>query len=409
MSPDPGNENPRKRVSIDEVRIGMYLEDVCTDRGVLLISNHIAISTQSQIDGLKKRGVTAVTINIKKGRDVDSAPLKEATVNISGDDESRREAAYYKELDNARAIHLESVSTATKLLKTIRATGEVQLKGVRKTAEDMAGSVLRNADALISLTQIKGFDEYTYTHSVNVGILMTSLAKEMGYEGETLVEIGMGGLLHDIGKMKVPESILNKPGKLTDGEFAVIKRHPEFGLEMVSGKSSFPDICRKVIGQHHERFNGKGYPLGLSGVRIHEVSLIAAVADVYDALTSDRVYKEAWTPQKALAVIFQGCDSEYSRKIVELFTRHMGIFPVGSFIRLINGEMGIVTKLDRGHLLAPQVLILFDSLGRPMSIPKDYDLLEKQKGADGETYKIEVSLNPKSYGITISNYLSPSK
>ncbi len=408
MDTSEENNNVRKKINIDDVRVGMYLEDVCNEKGVLLLSNHIAVSTTAQIEGLKRRGVTSVVINVKKGRDVEGA--KEATVRVLTDTEqSNREAAYYLELDNAKQIHAEVVSSARKVLKSIKANVDFQIKPIREVAESMVSSVMRNPDALVSLTQIKGFDEYTYTHSVNVGILMTSLAKEMGYAGETLSEIGMGGLLHDIGKMRVPESILNKPGKLTDSEFAVIKRHPEFGLEIICTKSGVPDIAKKIIGQHHERFNGKGYPLGLSGPRIHEVALMSAVADVYDALTSDRVYKEAWTPQKALAVIFHGCDVDYSRKIVEMFTRHLGIYPVGSFIRLINGEMGIVTKIDRGHLLAPQMLILFDTQGKPLSSPKDYDLLDKQKGQNGDNYKIEVSLNPKSYNVNINDYLSTQK
>lgn len=404
MATKEENQNTKKTIGISDVRIGMYLEDVFTEKGTLLLSNHIAISSENQIDNLRRRNVTTVTINIKKGRDVDGIKDQQAQANPAL--EADREAAYYLELDKAKDIHAETVSCATALLKSIKSTNDFQVKSIREAAENIANSIMRNPDALVSLTQIKGMDEYTYTHSVNVGILITSLSRAMGYEGETLVEIGLGGLLHDIGKMKVPDAILNKPGKLTDGEFAVIKRHPEYGLELVSHKANIPDVARKIIGQHHERFNGSGYPLGLSGMRIHEVALMSAVADVYDALTSDRVYKEAWTPQKALAVIFQGCDAEYSRKVVELFTRHMGIFPVGSFIRLVNGEMGIVTKLDRGHLLAPQMLVLFDKAGQPYPSPKDYDLLAKQKGDGGEQFKIELSLNPKSYNVNINDYLS---
>jgi HD-GYP domain-containing protein (c-di-GMP phosphodiesterase class II) len=184
-----------------------------------------------------------------------------------------------------------------------------------------------------------------------------------------------------------------------------MKRHPEFGSDIIGAKKNIADLSRKVVIQHHERFNGSGYPFHLVGPVIHEIGLMSAVADVYDALTSDRVYKSAWTPQQALAHIFQGCDADYSRKIVELFTKHLGIYPVGSFVRLKSGEMGIVTKVERGNILAPKVLILFDGLGNRLDDPLDYDLLLKQAAPGGELYRVDVSLNPRAYGIEIKNYL----
>jgi HD-GYP domain-containing protein (c-di-GMP phosphodiesterase class II) len=226
----------------------------------------------------------------------------------------------------------------------------------------------------------------------------------MGYSEELLLEAGMGGLLHDIGKMRVPEHILNKPGKYTPEEFAVMKRHPENGLNILRNSLQISDFSKTVIIEHHERVNGKGYPKGLSN-EIHEIGLIAAVADVYDAMTTDRIYRPAWTPQRTLAMIFQGCDIEYSRRIVELFTRHLGIYPVGSFVRLASGEMGVVIHVDKGALLNPNVLILFNENGDRLEQPVEYKLNLLKNLDETDRYRIDASLNPNDYDISISDYI----
>jgi putative nucleotidyltransferase with HDIG domain len=276
---------------------------------------------------------------------------------------------------------------------------------IEEASQNIVESVLRNPDALISLCQIKGYDEYTYTHSVNVSVLTTSMAYSLGYNRDRLLEIGVGGVLHDIGKMRVPESILNKPGKYTEWEFNMMKKHPEYGIDIVKDKKNISEFSKTLIIQHHERYNGKGYPHHLKAGEIAEIGLIGAVADVYDALTSNRVYRAAWTPQKALAVIFQGCDEDYSRNIVERFTKQMGIYPVGSFVRLLSGEMGVVVRVDKGQLLAPTVLVLFDKAGKRGARPVEYDLSKKQKESGGAAYTVDVSLNPRAYGVEVAEFI----
>lgn len=379
----------------------MFLEDVFDDKGMLLLSANIAVESDAQVANLKNRGVRSVYINTKRGLDVSGDEVLEDV--DSGD--AGRAVAYFVELNRAKDVRRDAVKTAVRVLSTIRKGADFTVREVRAAAEDMTASILRNPEALVSLCQIKGYDEYTYEHSVNVAILMTSLSRSFGYEGEELVEIGMGGLLHDIGKMRVPERILNKPGKLTDTEFGIVKRHPEFGIEMLDGKQRVSDLSRKIVYQHHERHNGTGYPLGIRSRQIHEVGLLAGVADVYDALTSDRVYKAAWPPQKALAEIFRGCDKEYSRNIVEEFTRYLGIYPVGSFVKLSSGEMGVVTRVDKENLLAPEVLLLFDKSGRRLAEPQPTNLAQLQAEAGKEKYRIEVSLNPKAFNVNVGEYI----
>ncbi len=389
----------QKQVSILDGAPGMFVDALVTEKGFVRLSQPLVIEDREQLNGFAKKGVIGLLVNIKKGVN------PETLAKAAADDQLVREQAYYKELENAREIHLEATQIANRMLKSIRGGGDFQYRVIRDLTERMAGSIVRNADALVSLTQIKGTGEYHPNHSVNVAILMASMANDMSYKGENLIEVTLGGYLHDIGMMRVPESIINKPGKLTDSEYAIIKRHPEFSLEMLNTKAGVPDLTKKIAIQHHERFNGKGYPLGHQGIRLHEMAFVAAVADTFDAMTTDRAYKEAWTPQKALATIFQGCDADFSRKTVELFTRHLGIFPVGSFVRLVSGEMGVVTRVGKGRLLTPKISIIFDATGNRLSTPNEIDLYEKQNSAEKDKYKIEVSLSPKVYNVNIAEFV----
>jgi len=397
-----------KKIDVDELEVGMFLEDVFNDRGVFLLSAKTMVTSPQQVLMLKKQGVRCVFINLDKGKDIDPGRHVPRQTTSGGIKQftAEQETEYFKELPRAREVRRTTLETAKEALIAIKSNRPFAVEKIERASEEVVKSIVRNPDALVSLCQIKGYDEYTYVHSINVSMLMTSLADSMGLDHHHLFIASMGGLLHDIGKMKVPDSILNKPGKYADWEFEVMKKHTVYGYELVQDKRNIPEQSKKIVLQHHERFNGSGYPYGLKGKDIDEFGLIAAVADVYDALTSDRVYRAAWTPQKALALIFQGCDADYSRNIVELFTKHLGVYPVGSFVRLMSGEMGIVTRMEKGQLLCPEVLVLFDRYGHRLDQAVEYNLAAKQKDPEGDLYKIEVSLNPKAYRIDVGKFLS---
>lgn len=392
-----------EEVDIDDVKLGMYIEDVIEGDDRLVVSENRKIRSTDQIEDLKGKGVKKVRINLQKGEDLGRV------AKVSGDhhqfEAPKREVEYFKELDKAVEVHKDGLERTTEVLKAIREGKPFSIATIKTAAEDIVQSIMRNPDALLSLSQLKDYDNYTFMHSVNVAILIVSAAYQLDYPGDRLVEIGTGGLLHDIGKMRVPEKILNKPGKLTDSEFAVIKRHPELGMESILDQRGVSDIAKKVVLQHHERYNGRGYPFGIKGERIHEVGLISAVADVYDALTSDRIYKAAWTPQKALATIFQQRDRDYCSRIVDLFTKMMGVYPVGSFVKLVSGEMGVVIRIEQGSLLAPDLLVLFDKYGKRLKTPFKVELSKKQVDKDGAQYKIEMSLNPRAFNVNVSDFI----
>lgn len=312
---------------------------------------------------------------------------------------------FFIELDRAKEIHLSANEVVKEAFSSIKNDRWFSESKVELLIYDIMNSMSRNPDALLSLTQIKSREEYTRTHSINVCFLVTIMAQALGYGEGPVFEASLGGLLHDIGKMKVSESILNKPGKYTEWEFNAMKKHPDHGFEIVKYKSKIPDIAKAVIYQHHERFNGNGYPQGLKGEAIEEVALVGAVADVYDALTTNRAYRPAVLPNKAIAMLFEGRNRDFSKIIVERFTKQLGVYPVGSFVRLKSGEMGIAIQVDKNNLLAPIVHVLFDREKKRLPMAREYDLAEMQNLANGADYHVECSLNPKIYRVDVEAYI----
>jgi HD-GYP domain-containing protein (c-di-GMP phosphodiesterase class II) len=216
----------------------------------------------------------------------------------------------------------------------------------------------------------------------------------------------MGGLLHDIGKMRLPESLWLKDGNCTRKEWETFKMHPAYGISLINGMSvTLPEFTRAIIGHHHERWTGGGYPNGLSGNAIHETALIGALADTYDLLTLQTPFTSTCIPQEALARIFCSADEEYPRPLVEQFARLLGIYPVGSFVNLKSGEKGLVIRVNRTSLLTPVVVILIDEQGKRLEKPFIRDLSKgSTHPADFLHYKIECSLDPTGFGIFPARY-----
>ena len=250
----------------------------------------------------------------------------------------------------------------------------VDTANAQKLVEEINDSVSRNPGALISLARLKTADDYTYMHSVAVCALMIALSKQLGLSEQETRRAGIAGLLHDLGKMLVPMEVLNKPGKLTDEEFAIIKKHPEEGHRLLFGNPGADEVMLDVVLHHHEKIDGTGYPKGLKGEEISLFAKMGAVCDVYDAITSNRPYKAGWPPSESLRKMAEWAKGHFDQRVFQAFVKSLGIYPIGSLVRLESGRLGLVVDQSEKSLLAPCVKVFYSTHSQARILPEIIDL-----------------------------------
>ncbi|MBQ7618180.1 MAG: HD-GYP domain-containing protein [Desulfovibrio sp.] len=255
--------------------------------------------------------------------------------------------------------------------------GQVKLSSSKPYLENIIQSIKNNVDALTSLAKIKVHDEYTYAHCVNVSIFSVAFGRYLGCQDQTLLTLGLAGLFHDIGKMRVPLGILNAPRSLSAAEFELIKKHVIYGEEMLASQVEVSADLLAGVSDHHERFNGSGYPRGKKGQAISDFGSIISVCDVYDALSSRRVYKEALPPNKALSIMYELRGEAWPPGLVEHFIKMLGIYPVGTPIALTSGFKGVVVKSNPQAPLYPTVVICRDRQGQVIAPAATIDLAKQ--------------------------------
>ena len=248
---------------------------------------------------------------------------------------------------------------------------------------DLAGELLDRVASLdaaaFKLHDLRNYDEYTYYHSVNVCVLGTTLFREYISNDVDLIELGIGLLLHDIGKSKIDLKILNKPGRLTDDEFAVMRRHVVYGYNLVKNNDEMSQLSKDIILNHHERANGMGYTRGLTEGQLSFFDMVAAVCDVFDAVTTDRVYRTKMDVHRAVSILIRGSGNQFNTKVVNHFLRGIGRFPVGTFVLLNNGEIGVVSRVNSNALSLPVLRMIFDAEGTRLPQPHTVDLYEQRE------------------------------
>jgi len=258
----------------------------------------------------------------------------------------------------------------------------------------VADSVSRNPSALISLARLKTKDDYTYMHSVAVCALMVSLAKQLDMNEEQVREAGLAGLLHDIGKMMMPLDVLNKPGALTEAEFNVIRSHPVWGYQMLKEGGAVPASALDVCLHHHEKMDGTGYPQKLKGEQISVLARMGAVCDVYDAITSTRPYKSAWDPAGSIQRMAQWT-GQFDPQIFKAFVKCVGIYPVGSLVRLESGRLAVVVDLNPLSLAAPVVRVFYSTRSK---LPVPVQMLDLSSPTVQD--KVVGRESPQDWGFT---------
>jgi putative nucleotidyltransferase with HDIG domain len=265
-------------------------------------------------------------------------------------------------------------------------------------------SIISNANAMLWLSKIKNEDKYTSEHCMRVGVLSIAFGRFLGFPEPDLELIGLAGMLHDVGKIKTPPEILNKPGKLTPEEYEIMKQHSVLGKNILEEMDGIEQLIVDTAHLHHERVDGKGYPEKLDATMLHKFIRMISVVDVYDAITSDRCYQRGKSAFEALKILFGETDKHFDKKLVEAFIRMIGIYPPGTLVEMTNGEVGIVISSNPNARLKPKVELVADA-EKKLRAPYVVDLATNPNDSNGLSYVIKTGLPNKTYGIDIKEYL----
>ncbi len=285
----------------------------------------------------------------------------------------QEKADFNDEVKRAAKICAKGKEAVVSMFQEARMGKAIEAEAAAPLVEEISNSVLRNPGALISLARLKVADDYTFMHSVAVCALMIALARQLGLDDRQTREAGMAGLLHDLGKAMIPLEILNKPGKLTDEEFALVKTHPEEGHKLLLAGKGISEMTRDVCLHHHEKIDGSGYPRGLNSETMSLYAKMGAVCDVYDAVTSNRPYKAGWDPAESIKRMAEW-KGHFDPSVFQAFVKSLGIYPVGSLVRLESGKLGVVVEQGEQSLLKPRVKIFFSTRSQAYIKPETIDL-----------------------------------
>jgi HD-GYP domain-containing protein (c-di-GMP phosphodiesterase class II) len=265
-------------------------------------------------------------------------------------------------------------------------------------------SILANPDAMLWLSKIRNEDQYTSEHCFNVCILSLILGKHLGLSGNDLVDLGVCGMLHDVGKMKISPDILNKEGDLTDEEFQIMKTHTTHGRNILLANSNMLPAAIDVAFGHHEAVDGSGYPRGLPSTNISDFCRIIQVCDVYDAITSLRVYKKPQSSLTALKALYDNRGTKFDKNFVEQFIECIGLYPPGSVVELVDGEIALVLSTNYSNRRLPKILIVRDIKKMPCQ-ERVVDLSILPKGTDVAPLLIKTTLPNGSYGVRLEEFV----
>ena len=297
-----------------------------------------------------------------------------------------------------------SADTLRTLMDDLRDDARADLREIDQVADEIVGSMVESPDAMLWVARMRDEHQGTYQHCLKVAIYLIALGRQLGFPREELVRLGLIGMLADVGKIRLPRALLEKPGMLTPPEFAVVKRHVQLGIEALRKSMTLDRSVEQGILQHHERLDGSGYPQGLAGKEIGIYGRMTAIADCFAALIADRPYAKGIAPQQALMQMYKWCGASFHEPLVEQFVQAIGVFPVGSLVELSSGEVAIVLAHNRVRRLEPRVLVLAGADKRALDAPFERDLLNGPSDETGHSVHIACGLPAGAHGLKPGDY-----
>ncbi len=373
---------------------GRMHEKIESDGGLLIASDNMIAS-------LVSTGLSMVTIDTEKGDDLPENTKPLTDPNRKPPPEGRL-VHYDEEIEKAKEVRDETTDTLKTALSDVAEGKEMDVERVQEAGGIISDSILRNVDAMVSLTRIKKHDPYTAMHCMNVCTLVTAMAMHNGTEPAMLPMITTAALLHDVGKTRVPLEILNKPGRFESHELQEMRKHATYSGDIMREDGSFSEEQIAIAEQHHEMLDGSGYPQGLSGDAIHYFARLTAVAAVYDALTAKRVYKPAMPMYQALLRIHKNKGAEFDDDVVDLFVKTLGLYPVGSLVEINTGEQAVVFEPNPTDARKPVVALLTQPNKKPRSAPYIMSLAVWSQADGREITKV---MDPEKIGIDVEKIM----
>jgi HD-GYP domain-containing protein (c-di-GMP phosphodiesterase class II) len=349
-------------LTLSHVRPGMRLaKDIWLSNGILLLGRGQTLK-ESHIRRFKELGILALYVEDRRTEDIDVVdPISPET--------------------RARAVQevAKAFNAAAAMIKEGKRVN-MDVKAIEFVAREIIEDLSSNNQAYLSIIDLRTYDDYTFSHSVNTCVIGSAIAMELGIQESRLRHLAIGLLLHDIGKITVDQSIINKPGPLTQEEFEMIKAHPRKGFEILMWQEEISAKSKIIALHHHERMDGSGYPVGLKGEEIHEFGRIAAIADVYDAMTAQRIYRKSYSIQETVEFLREAGNQLFDRRYLEVFLRKVSIYPIGTVVELSTGDKAVVVAVNPDFPERPKVRVLWDRKGREVE-PLELDL-SKERGIE---------------------------
>lgn len=406
----------KRRIHIDELKLGMRVVEL--DRPWLDSPFLFQGFTVNTVDELNQVRQLCEYVFIEDDAPVAEAAGSRAHSNPGARIEVRADpvagaggeaVALEQELDTARGVYKSALEGVRVMARDLRSGRMFSSETVRRTVEGIVSSVLRNSSALLWFAQLQSREGYAALHAINVAVYAVALGRHLGLPEPALVELGVGALLHDVGKLKLPPALLAKTGRLSAAERQALERHPVLGFRLLEHAPDIPRSALLVALQHHEACDGSGYPRGISAGRIHEYARIVAVVDRYDNLTSDRPQRDGVSPQSAVKTLYELRGRVLDEGLVDAFIQFLGLYPVGSLVELSSGEVGIVIGSNPRQRLRPKVLIVMNERKERALPMRIVDLQRTRRLHGGGAYDIRRALDPHSYGMDLNPYIKGYK
>jgi putative nucleotidyltransferase with HDIG domain len=400
------------KLSVDSLKEGMYVSELdCPWSDTSFLLEGVLITSGGEEVAEIKRCCKHVFVDIERSHQsvvpdlhrLVPQPRLETKQSIRDALKAAKQEQklFLKELKRARKVHGRTKSYIETLLEDVRLGNSLDTETARELVTDITESITRSPNAMVWLSHLKHRDEYTVTHCMNTCILAVTFGRSLEMNTEELQIMGLGALLHDIGKMAVPLEILNKPGRLTAEEYEIVKTHAERGYQMLKEKGNIPPQSLEIVLHHHERIGGKGYPHGLMGGQVNLMTKIVSIVDVYDAITSDRCYHDAIAPYEALKNMYEWISEDFDQDLVEKFIKCLGIYPIGSMVQLNMGQVGIVVSASEKSRLRPIVLLVINSKGERYPRPKLINLAHPRWRKDKKKLEIRKILGNQECDINL--------